>query len=325
MMRIGVFGAAWIAPRAIIEPARALDGAEVVAIAARDLGRAEAFAAEQCIPRAYDSYEQLLADDSVDVVFVALVNSLHTRWSIAALEAGRDVLCEKPLASNAEQAREMVGVAERNSRLLVEAFHWRFHPLADRIIQLSKRIGTLRHANVRAHQYVSPENVRFRLDLAGGVLMDLGCYALHWLRTITAEEPTVLSARAGEGPAGIDVTMEAELSFPSGLRAEVDCSMIDAEASLPGSVSLRVEGAGGVLEVVNPLAPQLGNRITAHLEDGTNIDESIDAAPTYNFQLASFARVVAGQERPVTGGADSIGNMTAIDSIYRAAGLPVRC
>lgn len=325
MMRIGVLGAAWIAPRAIVEPARGLDGAEVVAIAARDLGRAEAFAAEHSIPRAYGSYEQLLADPSVDVVFVALVNSLHARWSIAALEAGHHVLCEKPLASNAEQARQMVGVAERNSRVLVEAFHWRYHPMADRIIQLSRRIGTLHRANVRAHQYVSAENVRFRLDLAGGVLMDLGCYALHWLRTIAAEEPTILSAQAVEGPPGIDVTMEAELGFPGGLRAEIDCSMIDADASLPNSVSLRIEGTAGVVDVVNPLAPHLGNRIRAHLEDGTDIDESIDAGPTYGFQLASFARVVAGQDHPMTGGADSIGNMMAIDSIYRAAGLSVRC
>jgi predicted dehydrogenase len=323
-MRIGILGAAWIAPRAIVEPARELEGAEVVAIASRDLGRAEAFAAEHGIAKAYGRYDQLLADDSVDVVFVALANSLHAKWSMAALESGHDVLCEKPLASNADQAREMVDMAERTSRVLVEAFHWRFHPLAERMLELSRRTGTLRHASVRAHQYVAPPNIRFRLDLAGGVLMDLGCYALHWLRTITGEEPTVLSARALEGPAGIDVTMEAEFSFPCGLRAEIDCSMIDTGASLPGSVSLHIEGTEGVLDVENPLAPQFGNRITAHLADGTDIDESIDVGPTYGFQLASFARVVARDELPRTGGRDSIGNMMAIDSTYRAAGLPVR-
>ena len=214
---------------------------------------------------------------SVDVVFVALVNSLHAEWSIAALESGHDVLCEKPLASNADQAREMVEVAERHSRVLVEAFHWRYHPLAKRMVELSRRIGSLQYASVRAHQYVTPSNVRFRLDLAGGVLMDLGCYALHWLRTITGEEPAVLSAHAIEGPAGIDVTMEAELSFPCGLRAEIDCSMIDAEASLPNSVSLRIEGTDGALDIINPLAPHLGNRITGRLADGTEIDETIDA------------------------------------------------
>jgi predicted dehydrogenase len=323
-MRIGVFGAAWIAPRAIIEPARQLEGAEVVAIAARDVGRAEVFASEHGIAKAYGSYGELLADRSVDVVFIALVNSLHAKWAIAALESGRDVLCEKPLASNADQAREMVDVAEGTSRVLVEAFHWRYHPLAARMVELSRRIGPLRSATVRAHQYVAPSNVRFRLDLAGGVLMDLGCYAVHWLRTITGEEPNVTSAHAIEGPTGIDAVMEAELLFPCGLRAGLDCSMIDAEASLPASVSVHIEGGDGALDVINPLAPQLGNRITGHLEDGTNVDESINAAPTYSFQLASFARVVAGEEQPLTGGADSIGNMKAIDSIYRAAGLPLR-
>ncbi len=324
MLRIGLLGAAWIAPRAIVDPARQVVGTELVAVACRDPARAEAFAAEHDIPIAYSSYAQLIQDESLDAVFVALVNSHHAAWTVAALESGRHVLCEKPLAANADDCREMVAASERTGRLLVEAFHWRFHPLASRVLELSQRIGPLRRAVAHAHQNVDPDNVRYRLDLAGGVLMDLGCYAVHWLRTITGEEPQVISATAIEGPPGIDLTMEAELWFPSGLQALIDCSMIDKGVSLPDSVWLHLEGADGVLDVVNPLAPQAGNRVTGRLEDGSEVDESVDAGTTYVYQLESFVRTLAGVEAPVTGGRDSIGNMLAIDAIYTAAGLPLR-
>jgi predicted dehydrogenase len=322
--RVGLLGAAWIAPRAIVEPAAALPGTELAAVACRDPARAADFAARHGIPVAHASYDELIEDDSLDAVFVALVNSEHARWSIAALQAGRHVLCEKPLASNAAEARRMVATAEGSSRVLVEAFHWRYHPLATRLIELSERIAPLHRALAFAHQNVEPGNVRLRLDLAGGVLMDLGCYAIHWLRTITAEEPEVLSATATEGPPGVDVEMRAELLFPSGLRADLDCSMVDAGASLPGSVQLHLEGAGGVVDVLNPIAPQLGNRVTARLKDGTEIDESVEAGTTYLLQLDSFVRVIAGAERQLTGGNDSIANMAVIDAVYLAAGLPRR-
>jgi predicted dehydrogenase len=324
MTRIGLLGAAWIAPRAIVDPARRLRGTELVAVACREPARAQAFAGEHGIPIAYNSYAQLVEDESLDAVFVALVNSLHTQWTIAALEAGRHVLCEKPFAANADDSRDMVAASQRARRVLVEAFHWRFHPLASRVLELSRRIGPLRRAVAHAHQNTAPTNVRFRLDLAGGVMMDIGCYAVHWLRTITGEEPQVRWAKGTEGPSGIDVTMEAELAFPSGLEALVDCSMVDAEASPPGSVWLHLEGANGVLDVRNLISPHAGNRITGRLEDGTSVDETVNADTTYFYQLESFARVLAGVEEPLTGGRDAIGNMAAIDAVYSAAGLPLR-
>jgi predicted dehydrogenase len=323
-MRIGLLGAAWIAPRAILEPARQVSGTDVVAVACRDPSRAQAFAVEYGIPIAYESYTQLVEDDYIDAVFVALVNSLHARWAIAALEAGRHVLCEKPLAANQADSRRMVTAGQQAGRVLMEAFHWRFHPFASRMLELSQRIGSLQGAVAYAHQYVEPPNIRLRYDLAGGVFMDLGCYLVHWLRTLTGEDPQVLSAKATEGPPGVDLTMETELVFPSGLRAVVDCSMVDKEASLPGSVWLHIEGSDGVLDMVNPLVPQAGNRISGRLADGTQIDESVDTGISYAYQLESFVRVVAGIERPVTGGLDAIRNMAAIDAVYIAAGLPVR-
>jgi predicted dehydrogenase len=324
VVRIGLLGAAWIAPRAIVEPARQVPETELVGVACRDPATAEVFASQHDIPMAYNSYAELIEDESLDAVFIALVNSHHAPWTIAALEAGRHVLCEKPLGANADDARDMVAASERTGRVLVEAFHWRFHPLASRVIELSRRIGPLRRAVAHAHQNVAPENVRYRLDLAGGVLMDLGCYPVHWLRTIAGEEPQIKSATATEGPPGIDLTMEAELLFPGGLEASIDCSMVDKEASLPGSAWLHLEGADGVLDVVNLIASHVGNRITGRLEDGSEIDESVDGGPTYLYQLQSFVRTLDGVERPVTGGGDSIGNMATIDAIYAAAGMPLR-
>jgi predicted dehydrogenase len=323
-MRIGLLGAAWIAPRAIIGPARQVIGTEVAAVACRDPGRARAFAAEHGIPIAHESYAELVEDDSLDAVFVALVNSLHAPWALAALDAGRHVLCEKPLAANAADSRNMVTGAHQAGRILMEAFHWRFHPFASRMLELSQRIGSLKRAVAYAHQYVEPPNIRLHYELAGGVLMDLGCYEVHWLRAITGEDPEVSAAQATEGPEGVDLTMEAELVFPCGLNAVVDCSMVDKEASLPGSVWLHIEGSDGVLDMVNPLVPQAGNRISGRLADGTQIDESVDTGISYAYQLESFVRVVAGIERPVTGGLDAIRNMAAIDAVYIAAGLPVR-
>jgi predicted dehydrogenase len=323
-MRIGILGAAWIAPRAMIDPAKEIAIVDVAAVAASDEARAKSFAASHGIPTAYGSYDELISDRSLDAIYNALINNLHEKWTIAALEAGHHVLCEKPFASNTQQARNMVAAADRTNLVLMEAFHWRFHPVAQRLLELTKMIGGLRRATARFDANIAPAGNRYRLDLAGGALMDLGCYAVHWLRTVAGEEPTVLSARATEGPPGIDVKMEAELEFPSGFSAHMRTTMNDTEATHRKSVNLHIIGSEGWIDVVNPMAPQFGNRVRARLADGTEVDESLNGGTSYRYQLESFTQVVAGEIAPLTGGADSIGNMTTIDAIYTAAGLPLR-
>jgi predicted dehydrogenase len=322
-MRIGVIGAAGITERALIEPAREVEGVDVAAVAARDPKRAKAYAGQHGIPQVFPTYEALLEDSSLDAIYVPLANSLHARWAIAALDAGKHVLCEKPLASNADQAAEMVAAAERNDRLLVEAFHWRYHPVADRVLELSRRIGPLREISSRFSVSIDSNNVRYDLSLGGGALMDLGCYCVHMVRTVAGTEPRVLSAQAVEGPPGIDVSMDAALEFPGGLMGSISCSMVGT-TSWPESMTLRAVGDHGTFEVLNPLMPQRGHRIRAQFDSGESIDESIDSASTYVHQLRAFVRMVAGEEKPLTGGADAIGNMTTIDDIYLAAGLGKR-
>jgi predicted dehydrogenase len=239
-------------------------------------------------------------------VYIPLANSLHAEWTIAALEAGRHVLCEKPLTSNARQAETVVETAHRCGRVMMEAFHWRYHPVAYRMIELSRQIGPLQRVEAHFNVRIPSDNVRFQLQLAGGGFMDLGCYCVHMVRTVVGSEPEVLRAEAVEGPPGIDLSMRAELSFPGGLPA------------------VRAWGEAGRFEVLNPMAPQMGHRISATLADGTTVDEVLDLRSSYEFQLRAFCRAVAGQERPLTGGQDAIANMQVIDAVYEASGLGIR-
>ena len=322
-MRMGIVGAADITGKAFIEPARMVDEVEICAIAARDPARAEAFAREHGIEVVHPTYQALVQDASLDAVYIPLPNSLHAQWSVAALEEGRHVLCEKPLASNADQAEAVVGTAGRCRRVLVEAFHWRYHPVAGRMIELGKLIGPLERVEARVHVSIPPDNIRFDLGLAGGSFMDLGCYCMHMARTVVGSEPEVTRAVAVEGPRGVDVSMEADLSFAGGCEAVVSSSMV-AETSWPQSMTFRAWGRAGELEVLNPMAPQWGHRIRAKLGDGTTVDEVLSTGTSYEHQLRAFCRVVDGSEVAITGGADAIANMRAIDAVYLASGLGPR-
>ncbi len=323
-MRMGIIGAAGITGRALMEPARSVEEVEISAIAARDPARAEAFAQQYGIRTVYPTYGELLEDESLDAVYVPLANSLHAEWATAALEAGRHVLCEKPLSSNAGQAVAMVDAAERSNRLLVEAMHWRYHPVADRMIELARLIGPLERVEARFSTTVPTDNIRFDLELAGGSFMDLGCYCVHMVRTVVGAEPEVLRAVAVEGPQGIDRSMEANMSLDDNISAAIATSMMAEKTTWPESMTFKAWGEAGQLEVLNPMAPQWGHRILATFRDGSAIDEVVDAPTSYECQLRAFCRAVNGVGDPLTGGTDAINNMRAIDAVYEAAGLGVR-
>jgi len=323
-VRLGIIGAANITDKAVIEPAKAIDEVELVGIAARDPARAEALARRTGMERVYPTYADLIADTSLDAVYIPLANSLHAEWTVAALEAGRHVLCEKPLTSNAPQAETVVETAQRCGRVMMEAFHWRYHPVAYRMIELSHQIGTLQRVEAHFNARIPSDNVRFQYELAGGGFMDLGCYCVHMVRTVVGSEPEVLRAEAVEGPPGIDLSMRAELSFSGGLPAVVSSSMVADRSEWPSAMTVRVWGEAGHFEVLNPMAPQMGHRISGTLADGTTVDEVLDLRSSYEFQLRAFCRAVAGQERPLTGGQDAIANMRVIDAVYEASGLGAR-
>ncbi|HTW07526.1 MAG TPA: Gfo/Idh/MocA family oxidoreductase [Acidimicrobiales bacterium] len=321
---MGIIGAAGIAGTALAVPAQSVDEVDVVGVTSRDPQRAREFATRYGLEKVYPSYGELLDDSSLDAVYVPLANSLHAKWTIAALEAGHHVLCEKPLGSNAAQAEEMVATAERQGRMMVEAFHWRYHPVAGKMIALSKQIGPLERLEARFLVHIDPPNVRWDLELAGGSLMDLGCYCVHMVRTVAGSEPKVLRAAAVEGPRGVDVTMEADLEFAGGLPATISSSMVANESVWPEAMTFRAVGREGEVEILNPMAPQLGHRVTATLADGTKVNEVLDTPTSYVHQLRAFCRIISGEEAPLTGGQDSIDNMKVIDAIYEASGLGMR-
>lgn len=321
-MRIGTLGAARITRRALLEAAAAVDGVDVVAVAARDRNRAEAFAEEHGIAQVYDSYDALLADPAIDAVYNPLPNSAHGEWSLRALAAGKHVLCEKPLALNAVEAAEVVAAAERAGKVLMEALHWRYHAVAGRVANLVGRLGPLRRAEAVFLAAIGDESdIRYQLALGGGATMDLGCYCIHALRTIVGEEPTVRSAQATERPPGVDLSMAAELVFPSGVEGRIRCGFDGPEDPL---WYLVFEGDAGRIRLDNYVCPQFGNRLTAEFADGDSIDEEVGGPSSYACQLAAFRDAATSGTAPLTGGADAIANAAAIDAVYLAAGLPLR-
>lgn len=322
-LRIGCLGAARITPMALIRPARAVPEVTVTALAARDRDRATEFARKWEIPRVHGSYEALVTDPDVDAVYNPLPNALHGRWSLRALEAGKHVLCEKPMAANAEEAERMAGAAQQSGRLLVEAFHWRYHPLAERLREIvaSGEIGALRH--VEAHlcfPLLLPGDIRYRGDLAGGATMDAGCYTVHIVRTLAGEEPEVVRAEARLSSPGVDRCMEADLCFPDGVTGRVVCSLFSRTL-----LRLRAEAVGetGRVRVFNPIAPQYYHRISVRGRRGRR-RERVSGEATYTHQLRAFARAVGGGTPPLTPPEDAVANMRVIDAIYRAAGLEPR-
>jgi predicted dehydrogenase len=318
-VRIGILGAARIAPNAVIGPARANRDFAVVAVAARDGAKAKAYAAEHGIAHVAASYRDLIARDDVDLVYNALPPSAHGEWSIAALEAGKPVLCEKPFTRNAAEARLLVAAAEASGKPLIEAFHNRFHAVMRRAheITASGELGAIVTAEAVFDAPIEdhPGELRWSRELGGGALMDLGTYCVHAIRTNLREEPRVESARA-EIRHGVDASMESVCAFAGGARARIACSMIPRRFG----ARFAVTGTRGGFEIQNFIAPQMGCRFIVTV-DGKTRQEPTAGPATYDAQLAHVGDVLLRGARPLTGGADSIAQMAAIDAIYEAAGM----
>ena len=322
-LRIGVLGAARIAPLALIKPAK--DNADVVvaAVAARDSSRARAFAAKHHIARVHESYQALIADPDLDAVYNPLPNGLHGKWTRAALAAGKHVLCEKPFTANAAEAREIAELAATSDRVVMEAFHYRYHPLALRTEQIiaSGELGKLQRVEA-ALCFPLPKfsDIRYNYSLAGGATMDAGCYAVHMARTFGGSTPEVVSAQAKLRDPQIDRAMTAELRFAEGHTGRVRCSMWSSRLL---EISAHVVGDRGELHVFNFVAPHFVNRLSIRSSDGKRV-ERFPRRPSYAYQLDAFAAAVLRGEPVKTTPEDAVENMTVIDAIYRAAGLPLR-
>jgi predicted dehydrogenase len=319
MRSIGILGAAGIAVKALIWPVRRRDDVRILAVASRS--NAKEYADRHGIERAYDSYEEMLLDPDLDLVYNALPPSMHAEWTIAALRAGRHVLCEKPFTMTAAEATRVVTAARESGVRVVEAFHDHYHPLSAwiRSTVAAGTLGRIHRAEAvfdGSNPYV-PGTLRHEPALGGGALMDLGCYPVHWVRSLFPGMPTVTGAEATRNPAGADLSMEAELAFDDGVTAVVRASMVEG-------VELRsdliLEGERGRLAVENIVFPSAGHSIRLEI-DGIPRQSTVAGQATYDHQLDAVLTALGSGEALPTEGADPIENMAVIDAVYAAAGF----
>ncbi len=320
MLRIGLLGASRIAPRAVIEPAAARDDVAVTAVGARSPDKARAYAAEHGIAHVCD-YDGLIAHPQVDLVYIALPPSEHLDWTRRALEAGKGVLVEKPFAMTGDEAQAMVEAADRAGRPLLEAFHYRFHDAFARAqaVLAEGRLGELRSADAVFDAPIAKGEgeLRWVRALGGGALMDLGCYALHALRTLLGEEPHVLTADCDLDD-GVDAATRARLRFGA-VEATLACDMRPAARH----DALTLVGDRGRLEFTTFVAPHREQARLTLIDAETGEREALSTAgvSTYAAQLAHVVEVMAGRATPLTGGVDAVAQARAMDAIY-ALGRP---
>lgn len=328
-LRIGVLGAARICESAIVLPARAT-GARLVAVAARQRARAEEFAEQAGVERVLDSYQAVLDDPEVEAVYNPLPNGLHGPWNARAIAAGKHVLSEKPFASNAAEAAEIRAQCRDTSLVVAEAFHYLYHPVMARLLQIvvAGEIGELRRVEATMTGHTPEGDPRWDLALAGGSLMDLGCYSLHAVRTLgrfAGGAPVLTSVEGAErsGHPEVDEWVTAELTYPNGITGVSHCNM----AANIDEFRLRLIGTKGQATAENFVKPQEDDRVTVVTTGGPGPQrrvERLGSKPTYTYQLEAFSRAVRHGIPLLTDLDDAVANMELIDACYAGLGFGPR-
>ena len=321
MTRWGFLGAGWIATKALAPAVHQADGAVLQAVAARDVDRARALGP---VGSAYGDYEDLLADDSIDAVYISLTNEVHAHWSMQAMRAGKHVLCEKPLAMTAAEVREMTAVSAETGRLLVEASWYRWHPRVRRAQELlqSGRIGDVTHVSA-GFTFDGRLDGNYRLEVArgGGALYDVGCYAVSAALWAFGDVPSIVSARQQLGPTGVDLVTEAVLEFAAG-EAEVRAGI-----SEPPLQWLVINGHSGEIELRDAAYTSWVRDDTVLLvSDGRSTQRTtLPAANAYRVMVEEVSSVIQGGPGWVVPLADSLATAAVLDAVFasgRAGGAP---
>ena len=313
-LRLGLLSTARIND-AIVAAAGDVDEIEIVAVGSRDAGRAESYARERGIAAAHGSYEALLADGEVDAVYIPLPNGLHHEWTLAALEAGKHVLCEKPYSRRPSEVEEAFDLAERSRLVLMEAFMFRHHPQAAKVKELVGEGAVGRVRVVRAtFSFVleDMEDVRMSAILDGGSLMDLGCYCVSGARYLMGEPERVIGEQV-VGPTGVDSAFHGTLRFPNDVVAQFDCSF-----ALPRYQRLDVVGDDGWLLVDAPWRTDWEGELLLRHGDHLNRIE-VPPADAYALELANFAGAAAGNAEPLLSRSDAVGQARTIEALYLSA------
>jgi D-xylose 1-dehydrogenase (NADP+, D-xylono-1,5-lactone-forming) len=299
----------------LLAGAAASDRVDVIAVASRDAARAEAYARERGIERAYGSYDELLADPDVEAVYISLPNALHIEWSIRALEAGKHVLCEKPLSRRAEDVERAFDVAEQSGRLLMEAFMYRHNPQTARLQELvdGGAIGRLRLIRAAfSFPLADAENVRLDASLDGGGLMDVGCYCVSGTRLLGGEPEQVYGEQV-LAESGVDELFTGTMLLPGDVLAQFDAGLV-----LQVRDELEAIGQEGSLFLDDPWhckSPLIELRTAGDVEE-----IAVEPADSYRLQLENLSDAIRGEAEPLLGREDAVGQARAIEALYRSAG-----
>jgi D-xylose 1-dehydrogenase (NADP+, D-xylono-1,5-lactone-forming) len=321
-VRWGIFSAANISVTRVAPAINASSNGKLVAVASRNPSRAQE--AYSFVPgvRVYSDYESLINDPQVDAIYNPLPNSLHAEWSIRALEAGKNVLCEKPLAVTAEEGAQMVEAAQASGKLLMEAFMYRFHP---QIVWSLKQIADGRIGKVKlVHSSFSfnilvpprPKDIRLQASLAGGSLMDVGCYPINFCRAVYGHSPIAAAARV-HTPEGFDVELSANavLDYGDGCFA-----LIDSSFELPGRQVAQVIGEEGKISIPVPFTPGIHEATVILSMEGQTIHQHFAPIDQYRLEVEHFDSCIQFGHQPALSLDVSLENLATIEAIYRSAG-----
>lgn len=321
-LRWGLLGVARI-NRALVPPLQAGARHELRAVASRDIERATAEAAKWSIPRAYGSYEELLADPQIDVVYIPLPNALHVEWTIAALRAGKHVLCEKPLALALPSLDRLAKEAKAAQRVVAEAFMYRHHAQTLKVREVIERgaVGAVRLVRgVFTFSIASESDVRLIPALGGGSLWDVGCYPVSYARFVLGEEPTEAFGWQVKGASGVDETFVGQLRFPGDALAQFDCGF-----RAPYRTEIEIVGSEGTLRVPRPFKPGEHERLVLTRGDQAELIDVAGAA-LYAGEIEDMADQILLGKPPRISLGDSRGNCAAVVALLRSAeqNRPVR-
>ncbi|MGA2784634.1 MAG: Gfo/Idh/MocA family oxidoreductase [Candidatus Bathyarchaeia archaeon] len=316
-IRWGVLGTANIGRAHVIPAIQQSNNGELVAVASRDQQRARDFVTQYGIPVSYGSYEALLTADDIDAIYIPLPNSLHREWTIKAAEAGKHILCEKPMAMNVAECTEMENAARRNHVKLMEAFMYLFHPQTLKVLKLvrSQILGTLRLIHSAfTFRVTRPNNIRFQPELGGGSLMDVGCYCVNISRMVAGEEPVEVQAYANWSSTGVDEQMTCSLRFPNGLLAQFDCGLM-----LERREFYQLVGTEGMLDVPAAFLPGTGDTTIRQKQGRNEILHKIQGVDEYRLMVEHFANCLLNDQAPHRSPADAAANMRVIEALYHSA------
>ncbi|KAJ7272286.1 NAD(P)-binding protein [Mycena rebaudengoi] len=347
-LKFGVLGAAAIAPDALITPAKSHREVVIIAVAARSKDRATVFAKKHGIPKVFggaSGYQELLDDPEIDAVYNPLPNGLHYEWTMKALAAGKHVLLEKPAANTAEETRKMFDLAESKGLVLLEAFHYRFHPVAIRTKEIieSGELGAVKSTLTSLAMpppMIKAGDIRFDYSLGGGALMDMGSYTLNAMRYFTGVEPTsVLTVKHDLWSPKVDRATVATLALPGGITSTIHCDLrvppvlgLIPNWATGARLHATITCERGEIAIYNYVLPQLYHSITIKGSKNNRVEKAYTLRDlgepwwsSYRYQLEAFVNVVKGRT-PHTWVTkeDSIKNMEAIESVYAKSGLGSR-